>query len=106
MVTTALLAAGGGGYGTFIAGFLLGAGIGFLLGPAVRSWLAYREWAEASREAHMAEEILSRMQWDARLDTHGAGESRSVHPSRSKRASGTSDADDLANPSPPWPASR
>jgi hypothetical protein len=67
MLTAAILAAGGSGYGTFIAGLLIGAGIGFLLGPAVRSWLAYREWADASRQARLTEEILARMQQEAGL---------------------------------------
>jgi hypothetical protein len=64
--TTAILAAGGGWYASFIAGLLVGIGIGFLLGPAVRSWLAFREWADASRQARLADDILSRMERDAR----------------------------------------
>jgi uncharacterized membrane protein len=67
MLTVAIVAAGGSGYGTFIAGFLIGAGIGFLLGPAVRSWLAYREWADASRQARLTEEILARMEQESGL---------------------------------------
>lgn len=67
MLATVILAAGGSGYGNFIAGFLLGASIAFLLGPAVRSWLAYREWADASKQARMTDQILARMQRDAGL---------------------------------------
>lgn len=65
MLLAAILAAGLGAYGIFIAGFLIGAGITFLLGPALRSWLAYREWADASRQARLTEEILARMQHEA-----------------------------------------
>ena len=69
MHTTAILAAGQGWYASFVAGVLVGIGIGFLLGPAVRSWLAFREWADASRQARLTDDILSRMERDAR---HGA----------------------------------
>jgi hypothetical protein len=97
MVTAAMLgvgAAGGAGadgYGSFIAGFLIGAGITFILGPAVRSWLAYREWADASRQARLTDEILARMQREDRRNRHGE---RGPAP------------DDMANPPGPWPASR
>lgn len=81
MLTTAILAAAeGGGYGDFIAGLLLGACIGFLVGPAARSWLIHREWAEASRQARLTDEVLARMELDAETD----GETE---------------------PSKPWPAS-
>jgi hypothetical protein len=63
--TTAILAAGGSWYGSFVAGLLVGIGIGFLLGPAVRSWLAFREWADASRQARLTDDILARMERDA-----------------------------------------
>jgi hypothetical protein len=63
--TTAILAASGGWYASFVAGLLVGIGIGFLLGPAVRSWLAFREWADASRQARLTDDILSRMERDA-----------------------------------------
>jgi hypothetical protein len=71
MFTEAILAAAGnGGYGVFIAGLLIGAGIGLLVAPAVRSWLIYREWAEASRQARLTDKVLSRMEQDARRDSH------------------------------------
>jgi hypothetical protein len=68
VLTASVLAAGGGsGYGDFIAGLLTGASIGFLLRPAVRSWLAHREWTEASRQARLTDKVLARMQQDAGL---------------------------------------
>jgi uncharacterized membrane protein len=71
VLTTAILAvAGGGGYGDFIAGLLIGACIGFLLGPAARSWLIHREWAHASRQARLTDEVLARMEEDAHRDSH------------------------------------
>ena len=63
-----LAALGGSGFGGFIAGVLVGAGIGFLLGPAMRSWLIHRQWAEASRQARLTDQILARMEEDARGD--------------------------------------
>lgn len=61
-----MLAAGGGnGYGAFLAGLLTGACLSLLLGPAVRSWLAHREWTEASRQARLTDKVLARMQQDA-----------------------------------------
>jgi hypothetical protein len=49
----------------FIVGLTLGSFTGFLVGPAVRSWIAHREWAEASREARLADRLLERMEVDA-----------------------------------------
>jgi hypothetical protein len=42
-------------------GLVIGILVGLLLGPALRSWLAWREYVEASREARLHEEILRRM---------------------------------------------
>jgi hypothetical protein len=67
LIAALLAAAEGSGYGDFIAGLLAGASIGFLLRPAVHSWIAHREWAEASRQARLTEAILARMQRDAGL---------------------------------------
>jgi hypothetical protein len=44
-----------------LTGLLLGIVIGLLLGPLVRSWLAWREYTEASREARLHDEVLRRM---------------------------------------------
>ena len=65
--TTAILVAEGSGFGGFIAGFITGAGISFLLGPAIRSGIAHREWAEASRQARLTDKVLARIQRDAGL---------------------------------------
>jgi hypothetical protein len=42
-------------------GLVIGIFIGLLVGPALRSWLAWREYVEAGREARLHEEILRRM---------------------------------------------
>jgi hypothetical protein len=44
-----------------LIGLVLGIVIGLLLSPLLRSWLAWREYAEASREARLAEGVLRRM---------------------------------------------
>jgi hypothetical protein len=63
---TAIFAAGGeGGYGAFLAGLLTGACLSLLVGPAIRSWLAHREWTDASRQARLTDKVLARMQQDA-----------------------------------------
>lgn len=56
---------GGGADGAFLAGLIVGAGGGFLLGPAVRSWLARREWVGASRRARLTDRVLERMEREA-----------------------------------------
>jgi hypothetical protein len=48
-----------------VVGLLLGAAIGFLAGPLVRSGLLVREWREASREAResrLTDELLFRIE--------------------------------------------
>jgi hypothetical protein len=49
----------------FLVGLLIGGGLGLLAGPAIRSWLAFREWEHASREADLADRLLERMEADA-----------------------------------------
>jgi hypothetical protein len=44
-----------------LIGLLLGVVIGLVISPFLRSWLAWREYAEASREARLAEDLLRRM---------------------------------------------
>jgi hypothetical protein len=66
MIVVSVVAAGGNA--DLVVGLLLGAGIGFLVGPGIRSWAAYREWAEASREARLADRLLERLEIDADLD--------------------------------------
>jgi hypothetical protein len=46
---------------TMLTGFLLGIVIGLLIGPLVRSWLAWREYVDASREVRLHDEILRLM---------------------------------------------
>lgn len=58
----------GGGGGDLVVGLLVGLGIGLIVGPALRSWLIIREWAETSRQARLADQILSRMRIDAQGD--------------------------------------
>jgi hypothetical protein len=57
---TSLVATGSGG--DLIVGFVVGMAIGILVGPAFRSWVARREWNEASRRARLTDEVLARMQ--------------------------------------------
>jgi len=65
-----IIAASGTGSGELVVGLLVGCCIGILIGPAFRSWQVYREWAEASREARLADRLLERMEIDADLDGH------------------------------------
>ena len=74
-----LTAAGGNGSGDLIVGLLVGCCIGVLVGPVFRSWQIYREWAEASREARLADRLIERMEIDAALNGHS-------DPSRSDEA--------------------
>jgi hypothetical protein len=54
-----VIAASGNGSANFIVGILLGSCLGYLTGPAIRSWQSYKEWAEASREARLADRFLT-----------------------------------------------
>lgn len=36
--------------------------LGLLIGPVVRSWLIWREWVTASREANLVSDVLDRME--------------------------------------------
>jgi hypothetical protein len=71
-----IAAAAGEGGGDLIVGLLVGLGIGLIVGPAVRSWLIIREWAETSRQARLADQILSRM----RIDAQGDGKDSDADP--------------------------
>jgi hypothetical protein len=44
-----------------LIGLLLGMIIGLLIAPVLRSWLTWRQYVDASREARRAEEVLRRM---------------------------------------------
>jgi hypothetical protein len=63
-----IVAAGGTGSGDLVVGLLIGCVIGVLIGPAFRSWQMYREWADASREAGLADRLLERMELDDEVD--------------------------------------
>lgn len=43
-------------------GLGLGLVLGLLIGPVVRSWLIWREWVSASREANLVADVLDRME--------------------------------------------
>jgi hypothetical protein len=72
MGLVSIVAAGGNGTGDFVVGLLVGCCIGFLVGPAFRSWQAWREWSDASREVDLADRLLERMEIDADLDEQPA----------------------------------
>ncbi len=84
MRITALVAAAADG--GFLVGLAIGLCIGFLIGPAVRSWLAVREWAEASRQARLADRVIARMETESEPG-RGAqpGQTTSEEPVRSWR---------------------
>jgi hypothetical protein len=58
----AIVAAGGSG--DLLVGLLIGCCIGLLVGPAFRAWQIHREWADASREAGLADRLLEQMDLD------------------------------------------
>jgi hypothetical protein len=62
------LAAGGSVTGDFVVGLLLGLCLGVLVGPAFRSWQAFREWSDASHEVHLADRLLEQMEIEVDLD--------------------------------------
>jgi hypothetical protein len=68
MDPVSIVAAAINGSGDFIFGILLGGCLGYLVGPALRSWQAYREWTAASREVRLADRLLERMEAEADLD--------------------------------------
>lgn len=44
-----------------VAGLLIGFAVGLLVGPILRSWLAWREFVDAGREARLADDVLRHM---------------------------------------------
>jgi hypothetical protein len=44
-----------------LAGLLIGFILGLVIGPVLRSWLTWREYLDASREARLHEETMRRM---------------------------------------------
>lgn len=82
--------------GPFLAGLMIGLLAGLLLGPIFRYWLAWREWARASREADLeavlADRILERLM-DEPSDTSDDSAPR-------RRESATGVTQKSAQPSP------
>ena len=68
-MTFHLIAAAETGSGNFVVGLVLGLCVGLLVGPAFRSWLTFREWSDASREATLADRLVTRLEADAEEDT-------------------------------------
>jgi hypothetical protein len=73
--------------GDLVAGIVIGVALGFLLGPFVRYVLAMREWAAASREARLTNELIARLPdptdvLDADRDDAGPGEPAHVDDDR------------------------
>jgi hypothetical protein len=54
-----------------LAGLLLGILIGLALGPLIRSWITWREYVEASREARLHDEVLRAMSPPSDKPTRG-----------------------------------
>jgi hypothetical protein len=45
-----------------LVGLGLGLFLGLLVSPVIRSWLTWREWVSASREADLVADVLDRME--------------------------------------------
>lgn len=88
---TWMVAAAGGGYGDFVAGLVIGAAGGFLVGPAVRSWMAWREWSDASRQARLTDEVLARMDETAEEGIEGDPSAGSSARPGASSSNGTAD---------------
>jgi ADP-ribosylglycohydrolase len=71
-ITAIQAAAANGGDADFVVGLIVGACLGFLIGPALRSWLSYREWAEASRQERLVDQLVTRMESDGERDDEEA----------------------------------
>ena len=74
MIFAAILSAAGVHLsGDLVVGLLIGASVGILAGPVIRSRITYREWQEASRQARLTDEFLARLDEDADdLEEHGS----------------------------------
>jgi hypothetical protein len=57
----AIVLAGTAREANLFVGILIGIVIGILVGPVLRHWLVVREWNQASREAELTDELLSRL---------------------------------------------
>jgi hypothetical protein len=59
-----------------LIGLLLGIVIGLVLSPLLRSWLLWRQYVVASREARLAEDVLRRMSESAKDLSEASGSRR------------------------------
>ena len=53
------------GSGDLLVGLVLGLCVGILVAPAFRAWQSRRVWVEASREAHLTDRLLRKLEVDA-----------------------------------------
>jgi hypothetical protein len=65
---SALSMVAAGGSGDLLVGLLIGCCLGIVVGPAFRAWQIHREWADASHEAGLADQLLDRMERDVDLE--------------------------------------
>lgn len=49
----------------FLSGLVVGVFVGLALGPVIRSWLAWREWRDAARQASLTHEMVRLLEADA-----------------------------------------
>ena len=99
-MTLQLIAAAETGSGNLVVGLVLGLCIGLLVGPALRSWLIVREWTDASREANLADRLLTRLETEADADASSAPSSPPTTPDEPRTPSRTEPR------TPAWPTSR
>lgn len=65
--------------GEFVAGLIVGVVAGFLAYPLFWSWIAWREYQQASRRARRIDDVLQEMtrRSDGPADPEGIGRTRS-----------------------------
>jgi hypothetical protein len=94
--------------GQFVAGLLIGVFLGLLVGPVLRSWLAWREWVEASREADLAERLLAHLEQEGGHSDEVSSATQDQTCDRGTSAQGRSESPKRTLPGPAgrWQASR
>lgn len=103
-MTLHLIAAADSGSGDLVVGLVLGLVIGLLVGPAFRSWLIFREWTDASREANLADRLVTRIESDAEGDAPSIATDA---PPRLPSQDGSPRTPSRTEPrTPAWPTSR
>jgi hypothetical protein len=90
-------AASSNGIDDLVVGIVLGLCLGLLVGPAIRSLQARREWVEASREARLTDRLLRRLEADP--DRPGARNAHTTSTDPVTRARATTKRE-------PWRTSR